>query len=771
MKISAKIIIACTLLCSIGVVVSAGFVGWKASALSSQALYERTSSQLTSVREIKKSEIENYFTHISLQLQTMAGEKATQEAMTAFADSFNTYPIAQVTDDDFSALKNYYQAHFARMYSEQNHGEKADELTRFNQLSLKAKAVQARYIGVNPKPLGSKHELAGDTLGNSYDMTHFTFHNRFKYFLETFGYYDIFLVDTAGNLVYSVFKELDFATNLLTGIYKDTGLGSAFQKANALPANSFHFEDFAPYYPSYEAAASFISAPIYKNNTLIGTLIFQMPIDTINHIMTFDENWKNAGLGLSGQTYLVGQDSLIRSQSRFLIDNFDQFITDLKLAGTNNKVVDQIKAKGSAIGRQKITTVAIEKALAGDASVITMTDFRNIEVISAYAPVNILGKEWAIVTEIDATEAFKDIAALRYQVLIYVLLSVGILIILSLSVSYAISSGISRPIRSASMRLRYINEQNDLTSRLNATGNDEISALASDFNELFSHFQQMIEQFALATKVLNSDTRSMSLNMHNTQGEVAEQNLKAESVAAAVNQMSASISEVAHFAGRAAQYVKSANDTGLKSVDVGKHLGDEISILSQEMKMAVEAIDRLHIQSSSIAEVLDVIQSIAEQTNLLALNAAIEAARAGEQGRGFAVVADEVRSLAARTQTSTEQIRLKIEALQTEINSVSQVIVNANETVERGVKSCHLNTDMLSQIMAMLTELNEMNIQIAEATEQQKSVTDEISTSVTSIADSSQSVAKQVSNVDGVLKDLSSQAEMLNNEIKQFKFK
>ncbi|GIB12935.1 methyl-accepting chemotaxis protein [Vibrio cholerae] len=192
--------------------------------------------------------------------------------------------------------------------------------------------------------------------------------------------------------------------------------------------------------------------------------------------------------------------------------------------------------------------------------------------------------------------------------------------------------------------------------------------------------------------------------------------------------------------------------------------------INQQMASAVEAIARLNHESQSIASVLDVIQAIAEQTNLLALNAAIEAARAGEQGRGFAVVADEVRNLAAKTQTSTEEIRTKIDRLQKETQSVVNCIEEANNTVVRGVATCHSNTDMLKQIVDMLNDLNEMNIQIATATEQQRGVTEEINANITSISDVSASVTVQVGEVNAIVNELSDEAMELSKRMGQFRY-
>ncbi|KJY91695.1 chemotaxis protein [Vibrio neptunius] len=770
MKIATKIVLASTLLCSIAIISTGTFVGWKASDLSEQALYQRATSQLTSIRENKRSEIENYFQLIRGQLLTTAHSIGVRDAMIAFKDTFKRYPVDLVSASDLSTLSNYYTSSFGMNYRTVNGGDSANALQKLNMLSPRAKALQARYIGVNPNPLGEKHKMMVDSLGTEYDQVHSKYHPSIKGFLEEFGYYDIFLVDTNGNVVYSVFKELDYATNLNSGPYAGSGIANAFKNALGKSATQYHLEDFAPYFPSYEAAASFISTPIKIDNQTIGVLIFQMPVDEINRIMTFGENWRHAGLGNSGETYLVGPDNLLRSESRFLLEEPELYFEELKALGVSQGVMEQIQGKSSAIGRQSVNTASVKAALRGQSGSEVIEDYRGIEVLSAYSPLDAAGLQWAIVTEIDKAEAFADLDALVQTKIVTVLTSIIVGVIAAVCVSYFLGNSIAKPIRVASEKIQRISRENDLTERLTVEGKDEMTDLSVSLNSLFSHLQDIIRKFAEATENLNHNTHSMTGNMNSARDAVQDQNRRTESVATAVNQMSASISEVAQFASRAAEFVKNANDKGSEGVGVGRDLGNEISRLNEEMKTAVEAIGRLHNESNSIAEVLDVIQGIAEQTNLLALNAAIEAARAGEQGRGFAVVADEVRSLAGRTQSSTEEIREKIEALQRETNEVSNSIENANGTVLQGVDTCEQNAGMLEQIVTMLNDLNEMNIQIAAATEEQKAVTDEISGSITSIADASSAVSTQVSDVDHVLQGLSSQAEQLNEAVSQFKY-
>lgn len=759
------------MLCAAGVITSGGFVAWRASTLSEQAISDRAASQLISVREIKKDQVSKYFHDISEQLMTFADDVMIIDAMQEFEEEFDKVPESEAGADGEMALKNYYTNEFSRVYRDSNQQRSANALDRLNRVSESGKILQAIYIGKNANPLGSKHLLdrAGGDAG--YHDVHKEYHSSIRHFLEAFGYYDIFLVTLDGDIVYSVFKELDYGTNLLTGPYANSGLAEAFNQARTMSPGQSAMIDFKPYYPSYESAASFMASPIDDHRGgVAGVLVFQMPVDRINDMMTFSGRWASAGLGNSGETYLVGDDKYMRSQPRFLLENKAGYLNMLSEAGYSSAERSAIEAKESAIGLQKLETSGTLAALSGQTGVDTFIDYRGVEVMSAYTPIELFGHRWALMSEIDKDEALKDVATLRESMLMSLLtICIGLVFVAAIA-AYLLGSSISKPVQAMIDRIIQISDNKDLTLRLPDQGKDEMSSLGRSLNGLFGLLQNIMADFASAANVLNKSAQDISKDMSESSVVTAEQSTQADSVSTAVNEMAASVQEVAQFAGSASTTVQQAEDLSMTSSKVGEELGTEMGQLLEQMAQATSSIERLSKESESIGEVLDVIQSIAEQTNLLALNAAIEAARAGEQGRGFAVVADEVRSLASRTQASTEEIRTKIEALQKETREAVGYIDVANQSVTKGTKRVEDNGAMLQQMTEMIININEMSTQIATAAEEQSSVTEEISGSITAIADSAVQVSEKTQSIDEVVGQLSEQSVELHQKVDQFKF-
>ncbi|WBA10643.1 hypothetical protein [Salinivibrio kushneri] len=215
MRISNKItlaIVAASLTC---VLTIAAILAFRTIGLSSQALDKKVKSQLTAVKASKKSEISNYFKFIGDQINTLSDSTMTEDALAQLTQAFeNIAADSGISPDQESQLASYYRNQFGATYQEIN-DTSTDVMGKYNQLPDVAKRLQHAYISDNPHPLGSKDAMAKANDGSVYSEIHSVFHPNFQYYLKTFGYYDIFLVDNQGNIVYSVYKELDYATNLL----------------------------------------------------------------------------------------------------------------------------------------------------------------------------------------------------------------------------------------------------------------------------------------------------------------------------------------------------------------------------------------------------------------------------------------------------------------------------------------------------------------------------------------------------------------------------
>ncbi|MAG92157.1 MAG: hypothetical protein CMJ48_00180 [Planctomycetaceae bacterium] len=353
-------------------------------------LRQEAMNKLIAVREIKKNQIESYFQTINDQMLTFSENRMVVDAMQEFRTQFRTARKennvdAQQLADWKEQLKAYYTDQFGKEYASQNPGTASKALDYLAQLDDDSLVLQHRYISGNTHPLGSKHQLDRADDPSKYSELHGKYHPVIRNYLEKFGYYDIFLVDLeTGDIVYSVFKELDYSTSLLDGPYAKTNFGDAFRKAKAAEsADSIVLVDYEQYTPSYEAPASFIASPIYDGDEKVGVAIFQMPLDRINSIMG-----ERSGLGETGETYLVGPDDLMRSDSY--------------LDPKNHSVQASFRRPETGAVHSDATVAALK----GESGTKVIIDYNGNPVLSAYAPVHVGSLTWAIASEIDVAEAF-----------------------------------------------------------------------------------------------------------------------------------------------------------------------------------------------------------------------------------------------------------------------------------------------------------------------------------------------------------------------------
>ncbi|HHT9121283.1 MAG TPA: methyl-accepting chemotaxis protein [Candidatus Wunengus sp. YC63] len=307
--------------------------------IASKSLRDQSFNQLVSVRDLKKRQIEGYFERIRADIAALSEDPTVCNAMKEMKRAF-----------------------------EEVGAEKTHEL----------------YVTKNPFKKEKKIDYLNAIDGSEYSSLHALYHPYFKGLLEKCGYYDIFLIDPeTGNIIYSAYKELDFGSNLINGPYANTNIAKLYKEVNnTAEHNVVTMIDFEPYAPSDFAPASFIATPISDGFNKTGILVLQIPIDQINNIMM-----ERAGLGKTGETYLVGSDKFMRSDSRF---------SDKRTILVN-----------------KIDTDAVRDALSNKSDCKVIKDYRGSEVLSAYTPLDIKGMKWAIIAEIDKKEAFSAAVSLK----------------------------------------------------------------------------------------------------------------------------------------------------------------------------------------------------------------------------------------------------------------------------------------------------------------------------------------------------------------------
>jgi len=348
---------------------------------------------------------------------------------------------------------------------------------------------------------------------------------------------------------------------------------------------------------------------------------------------------------------------------------------------------------------------------------------------------------------------------------------VGVLVLLlGLVFAWFIARSIVKPLCFTVARLDDISKgDGDLTQRLPVEGNNELSQLATAFNTFVAKIQDLVKQVAGATAQLAAASEELSATSDQTTQQVRRQQSETDQVATAMNEMTATVQEVARNATEAAHAARETDSEASAGRDVVGTTIRSIESLASEVENAAEVIQRLSADSEEIGKVLDVIRGIAEQTNLLALNAAIEAARAGEQGRGFAVVADEVRTLASRTQDSTHTIQEMIERLQGNASGAVKVMEKGREQAKGSVEQAARAGQSLETITGSVARITDMNTQIASAAEEQSAVAEEINRNVVNISQAVDETASGSQQISTASEELARLAAELQSMVGQFR--
>ncbi len=494
---------------------------------------------------------------------------------------------------------------------------------------------------------------------------------------------------------------------------------------------------------------------------------------------------------------------VVEQQTKDAADSYFDSINTMMLTGTmaqRNVLRDKILARPGVTDARIIRTEAItsvygagyahqapadeldRRALTGE-EIIHISNDQNGRLLTVINPVRaekdyrgtncLLCHQVPENSIVGAVRISYSLAALDNQVERNLWTSAGIQLLLLLAglavIILIVRRTVIQRINAMRQTMEEIARDDDLSHSVTIGARDEIGAMGWAFNRMIDKFKHSLHAVSDATQQLNGVSDQVAAVADSTLKAVVEQRTETDMVASAMNEMSATVQEVARHATQTAEASQGADDESRAGVLVAEEAIAGIRDLIAEIESAAAVVQHVESDTASISEVLNVIKGIAEQTNLLALNAAIEAARAGEQGRGFAVVADEVRTLASRTQNSTEEIQTMIERLQHGVKNAVDAMAGAQERAVTGSESVEKATQSLHVIAAEVATINNMNLQIATAAEEQSAVAEEINhniTRISNIADNTSSGATQTARSSEDLLRLTAELRRLVSQFK-----
>lgn len=502
-------LLAMLLLSGILCLAATGFV---ADRSGSQSLRASIFDQLTTLRENKKSEIERYFRQLELQFATLAQAPTTVEAMGVLS---NTFADVRGTDQPAAELVDFYKQQFLPKVSGLVGVEQEPEA--YMPRDPASLRMQADYIARNSFSIDDKYKLMSAGTGTPYDAAHERLHPFFLRAAEANNLSDIMLVDArTGTVVYSVYKGIDFGSNLRDGPLAQSGAGRALAQAmrDGGIAGTVVLEDYSAYAPSYFAPAAFIAAPITREGQVLGVMISEIAQDDVAAVMTADRRWAEVGLGKTGEAFLAGSDHTMRSGSRFLYETPEAYYAALTSMGASDAEIERIRRFNSPILNQPISTRSVDEALAGRSGTELTTDYRGAEVLSSWAPIDVLGTRWAIVAKMDAAEALAPVGEFRRRVVQVAAAAATILTLFSLLWAGAFV----RPIRDVLAGVNRL-AKGDESTRIQVAGRDEFSDLGRAFNG-------MADEIAARTEKIGQKTLEYETLLRNVYPEIVADRLK-----------------------------------------------------------------------------------------------------------------------------------------------------------------------------------------------------------------------------------------------------
>ena len=830
MNIRQRMLLGAAALTLIPVALTSLLLWQGASNLSSETVGSQVRTQLVSLRDTKQIQVRDELEDRIKSLQVLAAQRSTIDAYKQLKSGFYTADkdLAKLIDTAGAAknVTDYAGLFFNTEYAKRNPGVAPSLANSIAGLDANGLALQNVFIVDNPNPVGLKEQLDTPSIDFAYGRAHAQFHPGFERAQKLSGYYDLFLIDPESDtVIYTVFKELDFATKL-TGntIAAKTKLAEAYFKVKEAKIDATYLSDFAPYLASYDDQAAFVAVPIYDGIKQIGVLAMQYPIDKLTDMMTANKAWSSVGLGDTGDVFLVGSDFLMRTNARYVQENKADFVTQLgdKLDAKTKSLIDR---KNTSVGLVKIDSDATRQGLAGKAGVINFQDYRGIASIGAFAPLRVQGLNWTIVAKINEEEANQPIADLNSSSLLRALLiAVAVAVVAGLAVTLFLRrflapisklsdtvklvAGGQTAARSELLekdeigdfgrafdnlldeRIAALNKATQENESINNSAigllqgvfqlsNKDLTARAPVTEDIIGTVASSVNQLADEIGTTLNDVKTVAQQVRDTSNSLQEQS---DFVESAANQERISLDSMSKTLSRATQQLtdvallsNTSSSTALRTAKATQAAQTAVDGTVRGMDALRESISetekrfkRLGERSQEISSAVALVNTISERTHVLSLNASMQAATAGEAGRGFAVVAQEVQRLSDSSRQATAQISQLVSNIQAETNETLLTMNRLISDVVTQTELARLAGREMTQTQVETTELVSLVQQIAAFSTQQEALASALQQNVLDINNSTALTSNAIAQQSAATRTLVGYAGQLNAAVDQF---
>ncbi|TAG48566.1 MAG: HAMP domain-containing protein [Betaproteobacteria bacterium] len=830
MNIRQKMLLGAGALTIIPVALTALFLWTGATSLATETVSTQTQLQLSAIRDTKRQALSKEIDDRIKALQTLAAQRSTVDAYKQFKATFYSAAKDLAKVDVASAtaeMNNYVKAQVTAEYTRRNAQAFPDVSSALASRDANGVLLQNEFIVANSNPLGQKEKLVTPAVDFPYGRAHAQYHPALERTQKLQGFYDIFFVDTdTDTLIYTVFKELDFATSLNTGIAAKSKLAEAYFKVKSSgKRDTTYLSDFAPYLPLYDDQAAFAGVPLFEGERQIGVLLMQFPIDALTEEMNSNKAWKAIGLGDTGDAFLVGGDKKMRSNARYVIENKDAFV---QLMGEKLPPAERaaLLKKNTSIGLVTVDSEATRPALSGQDGFADFIDYRGVPSYGAYGPLKAYGLNWIVVSKIDKAEANLPIGALNQASLLRALLvGLAVVVLAGALVAWFLRRFLE-PINKLSDTVLSV-AKGDLSARSKLVEKDEIGDLGRSFDTLLDDRIAGLEKARLENEGLNNSV----ISLLQTVFQMSNRDLTARApvtedvvgtVSSSINQLAVetgqTLSEVRDIAEQVRQASQSVRAQSLMVVETSEEEQRSLAAMSKALeqttqqltrvaalsarsntaaesttastKQALTAVNgtvkgmnelresisemekrfkRLGERSQEISTAVGLVNAISERTHVLALNASMQAATAGEAGRGFAVVAEEVQRLSDSSRQATAQISQLVNNIQGE---TSETVFTVNRLISDVVKQSELAQQagvQMEQTQGATQDLVELVRQIALFSQSQNQLAKILQRGVSDLNEEATKTSRAITEQSQTTQTLVEFAERLTTSVGLFK--